>query len=812
MLTCFKCQQIFADVDIFISHLKCHNFINTPYFECPLCSQCFQSIHSFKRHLKKKEKFKSNPECDINLNYMIAESTAVAQVPSSTFPEIPNESFHSTFTENEPKHVNQNICLEDITSHIFAFGLKLYGNISLTRKAANEIISDVDINIVTPILDFITQELITISKNEYDVSNLNSFLIGIKTTLQSIKSEHKIKNVLLKKNMYCEPKTFIIDNSMNIDNIGKHQTTGVLLPLKNNLIQYLKLPSILSTMSSNYNRFRENSFTISNIVQGSTWKNITKENPNKMYIPYLLYQDDVEINNPLGSKRGVHKISAFYLSFPLLNIYQVSKLENILVGCLIKSSDIKHGSTSNYSSLITEIRTLEEEGININVDGNDINIHLVLAAFTGDNLGLNSVLGFSKSFSANYYCRICSAHKSVMQKSCVENTELFRNETNYMNHVSLNNVSETGVNEMCIFNQLPNFNVLNNVAVDCMHDLLEGICHVEVGKILNNLIFVKEYFSLPFLNTIKKSFNYGRTEKSNLTIDITSDNLKYNRFKMSASEMYSFLHYLPLLVGEFVPNKDPVWQFLLMLLELFDYVFKTEFSDSNISYLRKLIKKHHEEYLKLFKTKLTPKHHIITHYPTIIKKLGPLKALWTMRCEGKHKELKSYAKIITSRKNIALSIAKKLQFSFSQNCYKRINDETSIIRIGKCKLQNLSDIILENSYISNETLKSILSSNVLYLHALEYHINDIILLTEQSDPIKFFQIKYILQHSNNFFFAGNFIKIKCYNNHYSCYEIEIQTFDHVNDVLVVNENLSPPMNVLNLSDDKYVIKPKSIFL
>jgi hypothetical protein len=64
---------------------------------------------------------------------------------------------------------------------------------------------------------------------------------------------------------------------------------------------------------------------------------------------------------------------------------------------------------------------------------------------------------------------------------------------------------------------------------------------------------------------------------------------------------------------------------------------------------------------------LKPKHHLLVHYPNIIKYSGPPKHFWCFRYEAKHKEMKLYTHAITSRKNICMSLAKKYQYKFAYN-------------------------------------------------------------------------------------------------------------------------------------------------
>lgn len=58
---------------------------------------------------------------------------------------------------------------------------------------------------------------------------------------------------------------------------------------------------------------------------------------------------------------------------------------------------------------------------------------------------------------------------------------------------------------------------------------------------------------------------------------------------------------------------------------------------------------------------LKVKHHILLHYAQMMERLGPLRSLSTMRCEGKNKDLKGCAKSSLSRLNSCKTIATKCQ-------------------------------------------------------------------------------------------------------------------------------------------------------
>lgn len=113
----------------------------------------------------------------------------------------------------------------------------------------------------------------------------------------------------------------------------------------------------------------------------------------------------------------------------------------------------------------------------ININNKEQKIFFRLMFIVGDNLGLNTILGFSKGFNTQYYCRICTATKKDAQKLVHEKKRYVRTQNDYLNCV-IN--STFGIQEECIFNKIPNFHVLENISIDLMHDLLEGICRYDI--------------------------------------------------------------------------------------------------------------------------------------------------------------------------------------------------------------------------------------------------------------------------------------------------------------------------------------------
>lgn len=75
----------------------------------------------------------------------------------------------------------------------------------------------------------------------------------------------------------------------------------------------------------------------------------------------------------------------------------------------------------------------------------EFRVHYILELIFGDNLGLNTILEFSESFSANYYCRFCKVSKSETLELCFKNGEIMRIIYNYSEDMNTNNLISTRI-------------------------------------------------------------------------------------------------------------------------------------------------------------------------------------------------------------------------------------------------------------------------------------------------------------------------------------------------------------------------------
>lgn len=111
-------------------------------------------------------------------------------------------------------------------------------------------------------------------------------------------------------------------------------------------------------------------------------------------------------------------------------------------------------------------------------------------------------------------------HRNVTQDSHVEDVTLLRTRDNFRSDCAALNPNGTGIKTQSVLHTLPSFHVVENYAVDVMHDFFEGVCIYNMSHILNYFITMK-YYTLQEINDLKATFCYGDVEVGNVCNDFT---------------------------------------------------------------------------------------------------------------------------------------------------------------------------------------------------------------------------------------------------------------------------------------------------
>lgn len=767
MFHCMFCEKLF----LLFQHLKCHIKLKHSeklYTEVtcnfPKCMNSYSTVYSLFRHISTthdtlpghktmiKKSESSNESInnavssictDLNLNNTVSLENIYEEDKNYNF----IQDFHNTIL---------NLTLSLIT--------RLYCVNNLNRKDVHKIINDI-------FCTYLSQSFEMLKKKHGNTSNISNDLNTLTNVLKKFKSEHYTLKYLTNINCFIQPLQKIIHSSLVPKRVKCRKQLVIyrkkitIIPVKLILQKFLELPNVFNSILENINKSKKNDKLVTSIFHGEMW-NCMEPNENGLTLPIAIFFDDFEINNPLGSRKSIHKLGAIYLSLLCLPPQYSSIINNIFLMQLHNYQDHNNFGNKILLHVVDQIIDLSVNGITINVE-KEYKIFFRLMFITGDNLGLNTICGFSQGFNSQYYCRICSVTKKVAQNLINEETHLIRTQNNYYNDVTN---STCGIKEECIFNKVPNFNICENVAVDPMHDILEGICRYDLGKILNNFIYIQYFFTLNVLN--ERLLNCPTSFSDNVTPQLKSESIKKEKIIITASEMHYLVNNLSLMVGDIVPEGNLYWQLYLLLKKIMNMSFSPFLTSDCINLFHTVVCKYLSLHKTLFHSKFKPKHHNLLHYSRIMKKYGPLNSMSCIRFEAKHKQLKSFAKVTSSRLNPSYTLALKHQLNL---CYRFVCAEGFSYRFQHntkvSKLTEVSDyLIIKNVLHVDMVHDDLYIVSWVEIHGTRYETNNVICtnIYERS----FGKIRYIIcNERKELLFVCEQLSVLSFNRHKSAYKI-----------------------------------------
>lgn len=772
MPKCFLCSNILHTISLLVVHFKIkHKLHSGDRFGCREdgCLRNFCDLYSFKKHFKKIHHGVSE-KCSKNVVHGVADNIESCEIGESTVPE--NSQRVKIPTINELKLL--------IKSEVLIFLGKLYNSSVLPRNHIQTIVENVsDLlrgDFVVILKQTITNLLQLDSVTEKTISTISEILDCLINPFCELETEYRRLKAFEDSDKLIHPVEYTVGSQMkgvakdNMMLLKSVEQTAQFIPLRSVFQNLLEMEGFLSELM-NYINFLNNDMTnIKNIIQCAHWKKLKQTTNADLVLPLLLFYDDYESGNALSSHSGIHKLGGVYVSIGCLPPKYSSSLENIFLATLFHSSNRKEfGNFAIFRPLIQELKYLQEIGIKVKTQFTPITVKFILTLILGDNLGLHSILGFVESFSANFHCRFCKIHKNDSQVLSTNSGITLRTVSNYNEDLLVNDVSKTGVKENCVFNTLPTFHAVSNYAVDVMHDLLEGVCHYDLLHVLSYYINCLKLFSLDTLNYRLSIFNFS-FEKFNKPPTIFHGFENKNKLNMSASETLCFTRYLPLLVGDLIPEDDDVWKLFLILRNIIDITTSDFTTSQYIAELEWLISEHNRLYLNLFKDTLKPKHHHLLHYAEVMKQIGPVQNISSMRFESKHREAKSTANVTYCRKNITKSLALKHQLKF---CFRLMSNKfKDVLIVGpSVYYHDANDSDDNESYPKEFTLHTVvkwvrLSSFEYKLHSMI--VVDIINLLPEFGIIS----KILVNDKREVCFIYKSFKTLCFSEHYHAFEIE----------------------------------------
>jgi hypothetical protein len=230
--------------------------------------------------------------------------------------------------------------------------------------------------------------------------------------------------------------------------------------------------------------------------------------------------------------------------------------------------------------LVDDLTKLEE-GVLMHISGIDRIVQGTLSAVIADNLGSHQIgcfkIGFSKGFRK---CRFCLAVDDDIQCYFRDNQFIARDKIQHDQHcdgLSLESIKEHlerlyGITGTSILNELSHFHVIGGLPPDVIHDILEGILPFVISKVIMYCIKSK-FFTLKTLNHIIENFNYGHREVIDKPCTIDYSQLNKGKMNHSAVQIWLLAINLPLMIGNFIGESDPVWHCFTTLLQISRLIF-----------------------------------------------------------------------------------------------------------------------------------------------------------------------------------------------------------------------------------------------
>lgn len=297
-----------------------------------------------------------------------------------------------------------------------------------------------------------------------------------------------------------------------------------------------------------------------------------------------------------------------------------------------------------------------------------------------------------------------------------------------------------------------------------MHDLLEGVVQYEIKLLFGYL--TQHFMSEQDLLSRIYCFDYGFLERKNRPTKIILESVG-NGIGLNSIQTLCLVKNIPLLFGDIIPAGNKNWNLLLLLLQIMNIVFSPSLTLGMTIYLKHLIVDHHKLFKHLYPHRnLIPKHHFMIHYPSSIRKIGPLLYTWCMRFEAKHKLFKDCFKHF---KNITKSLAKKHQMAIAYHW------ETFTLKqneYGPIK----SFLFRDENVVNNEMLETILSKDVfstswVKVDGVEYKAGLVICSAMEEDMPVFCQISDVLLVEDQHFFLTNKLFTENFDDHHHAFRV-----------------------------------------
>lgn len=767
------CKKTLANSQSLISHLRVeHGYYPGHKFRL-FCSQegCrnqFLTYSGFRKHLNSSHSADQQSDSNVACSSVEPVEMSVQRHDLVNHYESSNQfSTSSISIESVPE------CTKDSTKEMCASIVARLQGSGIANSLVSSIVGDLE-ELTSELRSQAKQTVLgVLTSSDPNISQINASFDKLENPFAGLNTEWKRNKYFNEKWGVVEPVEVIL--GVRFDNRRNTKSgTYEQVPVRDTFI-YVPILETLKFMCKNADICdllkRENRPVpdmLNDLNDGSYLKSHPLFSTEKQAFQIQLYYDDFEPANPLGSKRGIHKIGCLYFVLRNLPPKFNSVLMNIHLVSLFHAQDQqKYGFDAILEPLLNDVKKLENQGLSLPFS--DQQVYGTIAQITGDNLGMHTILGFNESFSSRHFCRLCLIEKSDAQtvyseddpKVVLRGKELFEMHCQYLEE-NPQVKSIFGLKRNSTLNSLTYFHVCNNYSFDIMHDLLEGVTQYEIKLLFGYL--TQHFISEKNLLSRIYAFDYGFLERKNRPTKIILDSTG-NGIGLNSIQTLCLVKNIPLLLCDLIPTGNKNWTLLLLLLQIMNIVFSPSLTQGMTYYLKHLIADHHKLFKALYPHKsLLPKHHFMIHYPSSIRKIGPLLHMWSMRFEAKHKLLKDNFK---NFKNITKSLAKKHQMAIAYH-WETFSLKTQ--EYGPIKSCVVDKVGVLNMHLL-EMSKEVFSTSWVRVDGIEYKSGLVVWFGMEENIPLFCEISEVLLLDNSVIFLTTKLLTETFDEHCHAFRV-----------------------------------------
>lgn len=334
-----------------------------------------------------------------------------------------------------------------------------------------------------------------------------------------------------------------------------------------------------------------------------------------------------------------------------------------------------------------------------------------------------------------------------------------------------------GVQGKCVFADLTYVSVVESLPPDAMHDIMEGLCAINVKIVLQYLIRHKK-LTAKTSNDRLDWFAFAKCDAATKPTHLPDDFASRGRIigsANSASQNWCLFRNLPFVVGDCVTvTEDDIpdfWRLHLLAREIFKIVFAPVVRKEWLIELQQYVFEHHTLLQEVDSNAFTPKLHFLVHYPRLMEWYGPLKHLWCMRFEACHPYYKTIAKMCNNYKNIALTLSERHQFKARWLMSGENALAADVVISGKQSTVNVASLPrqlqqqLDEAFVV-EPVDTVLSVVSVQLQTTQLCVNElyVVEISPHDEVLMFVFVTHIIKHDGTWIVCGLLSIAERYSN------------------------------------------------